>query len=93
MNYRRLYSHSKDKDQGVLYDQTIMLNNFYTVKDYPAKLRLIKFRDDQTSKLFIFLTNNFRLKATDTTLLQQHRWKIELFFIPIDFYGWIKTCL
>jgi len=51
MNYRQLYSHSKDKSNGVLYDQTVMLNNHYASKNYPEKLRRIKFRDEETGKI------------------------------------------
>ena len=87
MNYRRLYSHPKDTKQGVLYDQTVVLNNYYAVKDYPEKIRRIKFRDDQSGKILVFLTNNFYLKATDIAQLYKHRWKIELFF------KWIKQHL
>ena len=87
MNYRRLYSQEKDISSGVLYDQSIMLNNHYASKDYPVKMRRIKFKDEQTGKEFIFLTNNFKLKASDITQLYKHRWKIELFF------KWIKQHL
>ena len=87
MNYRRLYSHAKDKSKGVLYDQTIMLNNHYASKDYPEKIRRIKFVDEQTGKVLIFLTNNFHLQANEVAQLYKHRWKIELFF------KWIKQHL
>lgn len=87
MNYRRLYSHPKDMDGGVLYDQSIMLNNYYASKDYPIKMRRIKFKDAQTGKILIFLTNNFDLKATEIAQLYKHRWEIELFF------KWIKQHL
>lgn len=87
MNYRRLYSHPKDKSKGVLFDQTIMLNNHYAKKDYPEKMRLIKFIDEETGKELVFLTNNFYLKATEIAQLYKHRWKIELFF------KWIKQHL
>ena len=87
MNYRRLYSHGKDKSKGVIYDQTILLNNHYASKDYPEKMRRIKFKDDGTGKVFIFLTNNFHLQAHEIAQLYKHRWKIELFF------KWIKQHL
>lgn len=87
MSYRRLYSHSKDKTMGVLYDQTIMLNNYYASKDYPERIRRIKFKDEETGKVLIFLTNNFHIKATEIAQLYKHRWKIELFF------KWIKQNL
>jgi transposase len=63
MNYRRLYSHPKDIAAGAIYDQTIKVNNHYASKDYPEKMRRIKFKDDATGKILIFLTNNFHLKA------------------------------
>jgi hypothetical protein len=87
MNYRRLYSHPKDNASGVIYDQTIMLNNHYASKDYPEKMRRIKFKDSDTGKVLIFLTNNFHLEAKDIAQLYKHRWKIELFF------KWIKQHL
>ncbi len=87
MNYRRLYSEQKDTAKGILYDQTILLNNYYASKNYPDKMRRIKFKDEQTGKIFIFLTNNFHLKATEIAQLYKHRWKIELFF------KWIKQHL
>lgn len=87
MNYRRLYSHVVDKTKGIIYDQTIMLNGYYAAKDYPGKMRRIKFYDQQSAKVLIFLTNNFHLKATEIAQLYKHRWKIELFF------KWIKQHL
>lgn len=87
MNYRRLYSHPKDIKKGVIYDQTIMLNNHYASKDYPEKLRIIKFKDDLSGLTLIFLTNNFHLQATDLALLYKARWDIEMFF------KWIKQHL
>lgn len=87
MNYRRLYSHPKDTDNGVLYDQTITLNNYYAAQNYPEKMRRIKFYDADSGKTLVFLTNNFYLKATEIAQLYKHRWKIELFF------KWIKQHL
>jgi hypothetical protein len=87
MNYRRLYSHPKDIRRGILYDQSILLNNYYAAKDYPEKMRRIKFRDEQSGNVLVFLTNNFQLTATEIAQLYKHRWKIELFF------KWIKQHL
>src|SRR6478735_11948947 len=87
MNYRRLYSRTVDKSKGVLCDQTIMLNGYYAAKDYPAKMRRIKFYDEETGKVLIFLANNFHLTAVEIAQLYKHRWKIELFF------KWIKQHL
>ncbi len=86
MNYRRLYSKPTDRNAGVIFDQTILLNNYYASKDYPQKLRIIKYKDD-TGRILIFLTNNFHLTALDIAQLYKYRWKIELFF------KWIKQHL
>lgn len=87
MSYRRLYSQVVHKTKGVMCDQIIVLNNYYAEKDYPDKIRRIKFYDAETGKTLIFLTNNFHLKATEIAQLYKHRWKIELFF------KWIKQHL
>ena len=87
MSYRRVYSHEKDTDAGVLYDQSVKLDNYYAISDYPVKIRRIKYRDADTGKTLVFLTNNFQLKATDIAQLYKNRWKIELFF------KWIKQHL
>ncbi len=87
MDYRRVKSHPCDKLSGVLCDQSVLLNSYYAARDYPKKIRRIKFYDAESKKTFVFLTNNFHLKATDVAQLYKHRWKIELFF------KWIKQHL
>jgi hypothetical protein len=87
MNYRRIYSNNKEPDSGVIYDQAVKLNNHYASLDYPLKIRRIKFKDPDTGKILVFLTNNFDLKAADIAQLYKNRWKIELFF------KWIKQHL
>ena len=92
MNFRRLYSHTVDKSKGVIYDQTILLNGYYSAKDYPYKLRLIKFKDEETGKVLIFLTNNFKITSNEVAQLYKHRWGIEMFFkCPPDRTGRDKT--
>lgn len=87
MNYRRIYSNPKDIYSGVIYDQTIMLNNHYASIDYPDKIRRIKYKDPISGNILVFLTNNFFLTALEIAQLYKHRWKIELFF------KWIKQHL
>jgi hypothetical protein len=87
MNCRRVKSYPSDKANGVLCDQSVLLNGYYVAMDYPKKIRRIKFHDTQSGKTFVFLTNNFHLKATEIAQLYKHRWKIELFF------KWIKQHL
>lgn len=90
MNHRRVYSYPKDKTKGIIFDQCILLNNYYSVKDYPEKMRLIKIKDDG-GNILIFLTNNFNLPASDIAQLYKHRWKIELFFKWIKQHLKVKT--
>ena len=91
MSYRRVYSHEKDTDAGVLYDQSVKLDTYYASRDYPVKIRRIKYRDGDTGKTLIFLTNNFELKANDVAQLYKNRWKIELFFKWINQHLKIKS--
>ena len=84
---RRLYSHKVDKTTGVKYDQTVVLTGFYSSKDYPDKLRRIKFYDAEKRRTFIFLTNQFSLPAPIIAELYRYRWRVEIFF------KWIKQHL
>jgi hypothetical protein len=86
-NFQRLYSQPVDKTTGVQADQIIKLHGFYAQKDYPEKLRRIRYFDLQNNKRFIFLTNNFTLPALTIAQLYHSRWQIELFF------KWIKQHL
>jgi len=87
LNFTRMSSVVTEKRSGVLCDQTIRLNGFYAKKDFPVKMRRIKFYDTESNQTLVFLSNNFQLKATEISQLYKHRWKIELFF------KWIKQHL
>lgn len=85
--FERIYSHPVDKETGVLCDQTIKLSNSLVSKNYPEKLRRIKFYDKEKNKKLVFLTNNFSLPALTIAKLYKSRWQVELFF------KWIKQHL
>jgi hypothetical protein len=85
--FRRLYSQKADKAKGVQADQIIELHGYYVRKDYPDRLRRVRYYDAKKKKRLIFLTNNFLLPATTIAELFRCRWKIELFF------KWIKQHL
>lgn len=87
LNFSRVSSILTNKKTGVICDQTIRLNGFYALKDFPVRMRRIKFYDAENDRVLIFLSNNFELKATEIAQLYKHRWKIELFF------KWIKQHL
>ena len=82
-----MYSRRCDKFVGVKSDQIGKLSGFYVSKEYPDKLRKIKFYDQETDRIFVFLTNNFELSAQQVAFLYKNRWQIELFF------KWIKQHL
>ena len=83
----RLYSHPVDFATGVRCDQTVRPTGVTTRRDYPAKLRRIKFYDAPNDRMFVFLTNHFELPAATIAALYAKRWQIELFF------RWIKQNL
>ena len=83
----RLYSQPVDKTTGVLCDQIVVLKGHYAKKDYPEKLRRIRYFDSKNNKTFVFLTNNFVLPAITIADLYRCRWQGELFF------KWIKQHL
>jgi len=85
--YRRIYSRPVDKSTGLKCDQIIALTTYKGKKDYPEKLRRVKFVDPEKKQLFNFLTNQLILPALTITELYKNRWAIELFF------KWIKQHL
>jgi len=91
--FNRRYSHPVDKTTGLRSDQTIVLKGFYAKKNYPEKLRRIRYYDADTKKYLTFLTNNFSLPAITITELYRCRWQIELFFKWIKQHLRIKTFL
>lgn len=87
LKFKRMYSATVDKSTGVQCDQTGELTGFYSFKQYPEKIRRIKFYDAEQNRSFVFLTNNLNLNPDEIADLYKHRWKIELFF------KWIKQHL
>lgn len=80
MDARRVYSAATNRATGVICDQSIALNGFYVCKDYPEHLRRIRFKDPQSGKTLVFLTNNTSLPALTIAALYKNRWQVELFF-------------
>ena len=87
LDARRVYSMACDRSTGVICDQRITLNGHYAAKDYPEHLRRIRYRDPETGKTLVFLTNNTILPALSVAALYKSRWQVELFF------KWIKQHL
>ena len=91
LKFKRMYSNKIDKSTGVIYDQTGKIERFYTSKDYPEKIRKVKFFDAENKKMLLFLTNNFDLLVQQIALLYKQRWQIELFFKWIKQHLKVKT--
>ncbi len=87
LQFRRIYSNNVDEKTGVQCDQIGKLTGFYVSKEYPGKIRRVKFYDEETKRTFVYLTNNMELLATEIALLYKNRWQVELFF------KWIKQHL
>lgn len=91
LKFKRIYSQKVDKSTGVQSDQIGKLTGFYVSKDYPDKLRKVKFYDSEMNRTFVFLTNNMSLTAQEIALLYKNRWQVELFFKWIKQHLKIKT--
>lgn len=87
LDAHRIYSAKTDRSLGIICDQTIALDGFYTRQDYPESLRRIRFKDPETGKTLVFITNNFTLPAATICALYKSRWQVELFF------KWVKQHL
>ena len=80
LKVQRRYSHPIDRTTGLICDQSVVLTGFYSHQGFEAPLRRIRFKDPETAKTLIFLTNNFILPALTITELYRCRWQVELFF-------------
>jgi hypothetical protein len=87
MDAHRAYSMPTDRNAGVICDQRIALDGFYISRDYPEQLRRIRFKDPESGKTLVFLTNNTTLPPLTIAALYKSRWQVELFF------KWIKQHL
>jgi hypothetical protein len=87
MDARRVYSAPSDRENGIICDQTIALSGVQTSQHYPEHLRRIRFKDPETGKTLVFLTNQRTLPAKTICALYKSRWQVELFF------KWIKQHL
>jgi hypothetical protein len=83
---KRLYSRPVDRATGLICDQIVELTVFYSQKDYPERLRRIRYRDS-AGRPYVFLTNHMSLPAITICDLYRLRWQVELFF------KWIKQHL
>jgi len=77
---RRVYSHPVDRSTGLVCDQQVELTVFYSQRGYPGRLRRIRYKDPETGKTLVFLTNHFGISAEAVCALYKSRWQVEPFF-------------
>jgi len=87
LRFRRRYSHPVDRSAGLICDQTVLLTVPRSSEGYPDPIRRIRYKDPESGRSLVFLSNNFTLPALTITELYRSRWQIELFF------KWIKQHL
>ncbi len=85
--YRIVERRAVRKEQGLTCDQTIEFTGARTHKKCPIPLRRIGYRDPDSGKHYVFLTNHFNLSAKTIAEIYKHRWQVELFF------KWVKQNL
>ena len=73
--------------KNVLSDYTIELTTYKSSKDYPKRLRLVRYNDEEQEREFVFLTNATHISSLVVAELYKNRWQIELFF------KWLKQHL
>jgi hypothetical protein len=84
LDAHRVYSAPADRTKGVIHDQAIVLDGYLTSQHYPEHLRRIRFKDPETGKTLVFLTDQVTLPALTIFARYKSRWQAEMFF------KWIK---
>ena len=87
LKINRLESRPAEESTGVRSDQVVWLTLPKSIERYPERFRRISYKDPETGKALVFLTNNFDLPALTIARLYKSRWWVELFF------KWIKQNL
>jgi hypothetical protein len=87
LRVNRLESRPVDESSGVRRDQSVWLTLEKSIQHYPDRFRRVSYRDPETGKSLVFLTNNFDLPAATIAQLYKSRWRVELFF------KWVKQNL
>lgn len=87
LKFKAVASRKIDKSKGLRCDQTVKLSVAKSNKQYPKKLRRIKYYDKEKDLILVFLTNNFEINALTITDIYKKRWQIEVFF------KWVKQNL
>jgi putative transposase len=84
--YKVIKNHPLPRRIGLVEDQTIRFTG-QRGKQCPIDLRRVVYRDPETDKEYVYLTNIFHLSPKTIADIYKDRWQIELFF------KWIKQNL
>ena len=76
LDAHRVYSAPTDREAGIIADQTIVLDGYATSKDYPVHLRRVRFKDPESGKTLVFLSNQFAFPAASICALYKCRWQV-----------------
>ena len=87
LQFNRLESRPINRSTGTRSDHVVWLRNLQSARHYPDRLRRVAYRDPESGKILVFLTNNFDLPPALIAQLYKLRWRVELFF------KWIKQNL
>jgi hypothetical protein len=87
LQINRLASRPVDPSAGIRSDQVVWLALTKSIEHYPERFRRVSYKDPESGKALVFLTNNFDLPALTIAQLYKSRWRVELFF------KWIKQNL
>ena len=71
------------ESKGIISDQVIQLNSAHALKRGAPRLRRVEYFDEEGDKVYVFLTNNFKLCAATIAAIYKDRWQVELFFKAI----------
>lgn len=89
-------SHPTDRTRGYLCDQVVYQKKAQGKSPKPVyrgKLRRISYREPDTGKKLVFLTNRFDLDTATVCDLYKARWKVELFFKTLKQHLRVKKFL
>jgi len=87
LRFARAHSRAFPYGTGVRSDQVGHFAGPQARRDYPEKLRRVRYWDQENQRFLVFLTNHPALPALTVADLYRSRWKVELFF------RWIKQHL
>lgn len=71
---------TNEKHDHILSDQDIVLTGFYSSKNYPDNLRIVRVYDKVNDKILVLLTNQLIWTADTISQLYKARWDVEVFF-------------